>query len=386
MIPDAQYRIIVLGPGSAQFGPRFKRRVRRRIQDLGENVLSQVVITRRGGAEALGSRMPQVAVYFGGADHAEADVELVGELLARSTVVIPVVEDLDSFQGHMPAALHPINGVALGASEPMDGLCNLVLENLGLLRKSRRLFISYRRTDSSTEALQIKHELDARGYDVFLDTHSVPKGDDFQEILWHRLSDSDVVVLLDTPGFMESRWTQEELAQTSAMMIGLVQVVWPGHEPIDYTDLCERVRLDEDAFAPGTGGGLTTAALGKVAARVEAVRARSLAARHDNLVREFCDAAGRSSVRAAVQPGRFIKATLTSGRAVAAIPAVGVLDASRYHEASRRFEETDDYEEIFLLYDGRGLRPVWGAFLRWLDDHLPVKAVRITQVEERLAK
>ena len=110
----------------------------------------------------------------------------------------------------------------LSPDKRLDAITNLVLENLGLLRRTRRLFISYRRSNSSHEALQLRHELDARGYDVFLDTHSVPRGDDFQEVLWHRLADSDVVVMLDTPGFMTSRWTKEELAQAEAMTIGMI--------------------------------------------------------------------------------------------------------------------------------------------------------------------
>ena len=66
---------------------------------------------------------------------------------------------------------------------------------------------------------------------------------------------------------------------------------------------------------------------------------------------------------------------------MAAIPAVGVPDALRYHEASQRFAKGDDLpSQVFLIYDHRGLRPSWSSFLNWLDEFLPVKAVRITKV------
>ncbi|MET3414050.1 toll/interleukin-1 receptor domain-containing protein [Methylobacterium sp. 1030] len=386
MITAARYAVAILGPGAATHGPRLKRAIKKRLRELGENVLDHVDFPRRRDVADLGTKMPAVAVYFGGSDVPSDDDDVVKVLLARATVVIPVVQDLSVYGSQVPAELGRINGVAWDLSDPPDGLCNLVLENLGLLRKSRRLFISYRRTDSSAAALQLRHALEARGYDVFLDTHSVPKGDDFQEVLWHRLSDSDVVVLLDTAGFVESRWTKEELAQASAMTIGIVQVIWPGHEELPDIALSERLRLDPSNFAGETQDELVPAMVEAIAERVEALRARSLAARHDNLVREFCDAAERVLVAAVVQPERFITATLKSGDKVAAIPAVGVLDASRYHEATKRFHDDRDYAAIFLLYDGRGLRPAWGEFLRWLDEHLPVKAVRITQAEERLVE
>jgi hypothetical protein len=43
----------------------------------------------------------------------------------------------------------------------------------------------------------------------------VPCGVDFQSTLWHRMADSDVVILLDTPDFRTSHWTQRELSQAN---------------------------------------------------------------------------------------------------------------------------------------------------------------------------
>lgn len=40
--------------------------------------------------------------------------------------------------------------------------------------------------------------LSGRGFDVFLDTHDIRPGNPFQEMLFQRLADSDVVIMLDT--------------------------------------------------------------------------------------------------------------------------------------------------------------------------------------------
>src|SRR5262249_39620380 len=123
----------------------------------------------------------------------------------------------------------------------------------------------------------------------------------------------------------------------------------------------------------------------RISLAVEQLRARSLAARHNNLMREFCDAAAKAGASATVQPQRFATARLQDGRQIAAIPAVGVPDAVRYHEAAERFSAgTVGASEVFLLYDHRGLRPSWSEFLDWLDRFLPVKAVRITSVAQVL--
>ena len=105
-----------------------------------------------------------------------------------------------------------------------DRVASVLLEGLGLLRKSRRLFISYRRVETQGVAIQLYEQLDASGFDVFLDTHSLRPGEPFQEVVWHRLADTDVVVLLDSPGFLASRWTEEELARANSTNLQILQL------------------------------------------------------------------------------------------------------------------------------------------------------------------
>lgn len=379
-----RYCIGIIGSGADEYRSRLQQCLRKRLRDLGKDLSTAVEFCDSDSVLKRDPKTPIVSVYFGNSSPpSDTDLRAVQSLRETVSVVIPAVPDLSKFHAAIPTALCDLNGISLSSDHSMDAIANLVLENLGLLRRMRRLFISYRHISSSHEAVQIRHELDARGYDVFLDSYSVPKGDVFQEVLWQRLADSDVAILLDTADFLDSRWTKEELAQAEAMTVGVVQVIWPGHAPAPYTDLCERIYLNRSDFK--RSGGLVKQALERVTAAVEHLRARSLAARHDNLVREFCDAAASIDVSAVVQPERFISAKLPTGKDIAAIPAVGVPDALRYHEASRRFAKASNPpSQILLIYDHRGLRPSWIDFLDWLDDFLPVKAVRITDVTRKL--
>jgi TIR domain len=68
----------------------------------------------------------------------------------------------------------------------------------------------------------------ARLFDVFLDTHGIAPAEDFQTMLWHRLCDSDVLVMLDTPNYFGSRWTSAEFGRALAKGIAVLRVGWPG--------------------------------------------------------------------------------------------------------------------------------------------------------------
>ncbi|HFQ4887586.1 TPA: toll/interleukin-1 receptor domain-containing protein, partial [Vibrio vulnificus] len=124
--------------------------------------------------------------------------------------IIPVVQNLEQFSNCIPEFLQPTNGYCLNGQDPeMKELATLMMECVGLLRRQRRVFVSYRRTESRDAALQMHDLLIEKGFDVFLDTHDIRPGEPFQDVLWHKLCDSDVLIMLDTPTYFESRWTRE---------------------------------------------------------------------------------------------------------------------------------------------------------------------------------
>ena len=375
------YQLVILGSEAARLRPHLVDAVEARLGEVGAGLGNALHVLDRSQVGRVDPIAPVVAVYLGNDTH--TDSAEVAELLAASVPVLPVVYDLEAYTAFVPSPLHPINGIALDEGSPdFTALVNLILENLSLLRRSRRLFLSYRRYESTQVAHQLRVAFDDQGYDAFLDTNSVPKGDEFQAVLWHRLLDSDVMVVLDTADFLGSEYTRLEIANASAMSVGILQVLWPGVVRAPHSTLAVPLQLTPSDFA---GDQLTETAVNRIAIETEALRARCLSARHTNLVREFCLEAARIGAKVSVQPERYVLTDLPDGRRLAALPAVGVPDARHYHEAKDRFAVAGvDADEVVLIYDHRGMLPQWMTFLDWLDDFLPVRGMRVTDTAMRL--
>ena len=336
-------------------------------------------------------RAPFVGVYFGKYGFDDADELLLDDLRLDSVVVIPVVHSLVNFNQQVPPALESVNGLELDDLDvSLERVCAIVLQQFRLLRKQRRLFISYRRSDSTPVASQLYAALDARGFDVFLDTNGVPPGQDFQDVLWHRLADSDVVVLLDTEGFSESRWTQEELAKANTTNIQILHLLWPERpERADSAfSLFRRMATEEFVGENADASGLLMEeSVRRITIEVEGLRARAIAARHRFLVDSFCDAARAIGLQPSVQTDR--KILVEGGRhRVVAVPLVGIPTAEELHDEVVGFPESEltDEDRFWAIFDERGLLPRTLDHLTWLSPRLPISAVPVFEVVSRLGE
>ena len=142
--------------------------------------------------------------------------------------VIPVV-DTATLAGSLPRAVRRFNAFqqTLWGSGWHEGLIDEVLSHAWLRRRERRVFISYKRTDSEPIANQLHDALTRRGYTAFLDDVSIPKGLDFQAELNWWLNDADLLLVLLSPNFEESPWCMEEIAFAQGRAVPLVVVEWP---------------------------------------------------------------------------------------------------------------------------------------------------------------
>jgi len=386
-----KYQLILIGNNNdlrVSIIDTFKKRV----QNLGldENALS--ILDEKTFGSEYKRNAPTTALYFGGDNTSFPDLSILNDLLSSSSFVLPVVNNLAYFTSLVPKQLHPINGFELQSERQVESLVGNILECLGLLRLARRLFISYKRNESRSVAIQLFEQLEQAGFDVFLDTHSVRPGDTFQDELWHRLVDTDVVVLLNTPGFLESEWTTEEVAKASAMSIGILQLVWPGHSPERMSELSQLFYLKEADFEDKVFSGakihLMDSANTKIIEQVESLRARSLAARQDNIISEFLSTAKSLNVAANLQPEKFITVETTDGKEMVLIPTIGVPHAFTYNQSEELIKRIREHKspKVFLLYDHRNIREKWLNHLTWLDGYLPVSSLKITEIEKWLRK
>ena len=329
----------------------------------------------------LSDRNPKaatVALYFGGDPTIDADV--VDQLERAKVPIVPVVDKGASVTAVVPAEIAHTNACLVDAKDTtLEALASVTLEVLGLLHMQRRIFISYRRSDAREAALQLHDELSSRGFDVFLDTHDIRPAQAFQEMLWHRLSDCDVTIMLDTQDYFGSKWTPQELGRSQALGIQILRVVWPNHSGSRHLSLSDTVTLsDADLDASGR---LQPALLPTIAKRAEALRSRSIATRHLDLVGRLKSEVTRIGGRfEGIGAHRSVSLTLPLGRQLEAYPMVGVPTAEMLNDIQEKAGKAGHGRFPCLVYNHIGIRPAWIEHLRWLDEQ--IASVRTLKVSD----
>ncbi|MFM2597712.1 toll/interleukin-1 receptor domain-containing protein [Vibrio fortis] len=325
------------------------------------------------------------AVYFGGSS--QVDIETAQSIYNESVPIIPVVSNLELFSSHIPEFLQPTNGYCLNGQDPdMKELAALMMECVGLLRRQRRVFVSYRRTESRDVALQMYDVLTEKGFDVFLDTHDIRPGELFQDALWHKLCDSDVLIMLDTPTYFESRWTREEIGRARAKEIHVLRVVWPNHIPNKMADLSETIYLDDEDLENDSGP-LTNKIIDEIALRVESIRSRSIAARYMSItgrLRAEVERIGASFE--GVGAHRAIAIRLIDDRKLWLYPVVGIPTAETLNDIAMKAQSNASTEAPVLVYDDLGIRKAWCDHLQWLNENIKaVRGLKVTHAGWELA-
>ncbi len=379
------YQVIFLG-SSDERRANIRQSIAARVKDLGLDE-DAIAFFDPGSAGERNRSMPTVAIYLGLQTPTDA-TSLIRDLISESIVIVPVVASLTRVRDEIPPELWAVNALELGFDEVnVDRLASLVLEAFRLLRAERRIFISYRRDDSQPFANRLYDSLDAHGFDVFIDVRSVPPAVDFQFELWHRMSDADVVVLIDTPGFHTGRWTTDELARANLMNIQILHLLWPGQAEDPASAFSYFVHLETTDFDGPVLRGETVRSdiLSRTCAEVERLRARAIAARQRYLIDNFCDAARDAGFTPAVQAEQWIALPHGDGRALAVVPTVGVPTSDRLDTIFKSISgRAQNHRDVWVIYDSRGMLSTWLAHLDWLDEHLPVRAVRMTNAPNLL--
>lgn len=324
------------------------------------------------------------AIYFGG-DPA-AHLKELDALQQDKIPVIPAVARGESPTVVLPGQIQALNACFVDVADAkLDALVAAAQECMGLLRRQRRVFISYRRNNSRELAMQLHDELSGAGFDVFLDTHDIRPGEIFQEMLWHRLADCDVVIMIDTPDYFGSKWTKQEFGRSLAQGIQVLRLVWPGHRGTRHLSLSDTISLIPANLTPGNR--LTPQVVTEVIDRTERLRSRSVAARHISLAGAFKVEVERiGGLVEGIGQHRAIFVTLPNGLKLQAYPVVGVPTAELLNDVHRAAEAADAARLPCLIYDHTGIRSAWIAHLDWLDERIKeVRGLRIFNAGWELA-
>ncbi|MDN3706281.1 toll/interleukin-1 receptor domain-containing protein [Myroides ceti] len=316
-------------------------------------------------------------------------LEILEKQKLDANIILPVYNK--SFTEEIPDFLSNQNGVTY--NDNLIKIKNIVLEGFELLRKNRKLFISYKRSESSNIAIQLYEFLERNNFDVFIDTHSINKGEEFQEELWHRMTDCDLILMLNTKEFLKSDWCKQELDKAHLKRIGIVHLLWPDCDFEDFSHLGYSKKLndkdfDKPLFSDLTKGRLKESALSEILNLVESSRARNLASRQDWLITDFTQAANDNNIEVNLQYSRYITQKLDNGKLKVFIPTVGIPQSINCHNSQKLIKQIEDkeIESITLIFDELSIRNYWLEHLDWLNEYLEIKTLKKSQFNTVFSK
>lgn len=381
-----KYQLLMLGSDTG-IRQTVASRILLKIKELGlDEEILKIVDSHSFDDEYLGNQ-PAFGIYFGDKVISPRELEITDKLIKDGTMILPIF--FNSFSAEIPKELSNQNGLHFCEHE-IDRIANVVLEAFELLRSSRKIFISYRRDESTSVAIQLYEALESYNYDVFLDTHAIGKGQPFQDELWHRMTDCDVIVLLNTKDFLESHWCKEEFAEAAAKQIGIVQLIWPDHHVLSmdatsylsYPIQTKPQDFIDEEFKNKDQSKLNKIFIEQILQEVESVRARNLAARQDNLITEFRNIAEKHGRNVTVQPEKFLTEDRPDGKRIVYIPTIGIPQSKSCQTAELKKEiyGKDDIS-IRLIYDDIRIRNEWLKHLDWLNENL-IKDIKTLKKQE----
>lgn len=364
------YHIGIMGVPPPQVLEALKETVLKSVAEFG--LSEEVALTISSDSFDPPQDHAAVIVYFGAAGAPDQSTKL-RKLMRDGVAVLPVVSSYANVTAEIPECLRPINAIDLLPTDAkQERIAAAALEVLGLLHRQRRIFLSYRRDESREVALQLFESLSAKHFDVFVDTHAVPFGVDFQEHLWHRLSDCDALVMLDTPTYFESKWTRMEFGKALAKDLIPVRLAWPGvpRHPRSISGLS--MQFTDADFEDAAKSRLTDATLERCGLIIEQARSKGLALRTVNMVSTLTLSAQRVGGHfLGLGPRRTVLIEVPDNHRVLFFPSVGVPTAEHLHLVTALEGQSDSRG---VVYDECGIAPGWQKHLDWIGTQ--IKAAR----------
>lgn len=211
------YQVILLG------SPFYEDELRAALKDNPYGV--QIV----DEPEVLNPMLPTLHLYYGSREE-DKSPWFPNDLkhLASRLEVLPVVKEASMFNRYIPVCLTSINAFILSDNTKVPSLVNHIYSHFGLIDATRKIFISYKQDETKAFAHQLFHELHRHRFLPFLDSYSIQPGLTFQEYLRHELSDSEIMVMLNSPHFKDSHFTMEEVTTAGELDVSILNVEFDG--------------------------------------------------------------------------------------------------------------------------------------------------------------
>jgi hypothetical protein len=205
-------------------------------------------------------------------------------------------------------------------------------------------------------------------------------------VLWHRLCDSDVLIMLDTPTYFQSRWTRSEVGRARAKEIHVLRVVWPDLDPNKLMEMSDTIYL-QSVDLTGADGPIAPSVADKIVLRAERLRSRSIASRYMSItgkLRAEVEHIGAQFI--GVGSHRAISIKLVNEQKIWAYPVVEIPTAELFNDIANKAIRADQQTAPIVVYDHVGISEDWIGHLKWLDSNIEVmKAVKVSEAGWQLA-
>lgn len=377
------YQLVILGNKKNDSDEIIKQLINK----LSELRISKNVIKRinSNSIDDLLTKSPTICLYFGNREKKDRDI--IDRLLSQNILILPLVSDIKKVPNEIPEKLTVINCFEYNSKDKIPEIVNLILEKFELLPQKRKIFISYKRSDSTKVALQLYSFLTENGFLPFLDSFSIRPMLNFQEELKNYMVDCDLILLLDTKNFFDSKWTVEEFNEANALSIGIVRLIWPDTDRSNYREsecgLFENIELKKENFSHANiniGGRLKKSTLNKIKTQIEMFRARSIQFRQSNLIGEISKYA-ISQNKTIIQLNNYLQ--IQENTDILIIPTIGIPNSESFNFARKFLTEPYNKKQLYLLYDNRNILKSWLNYLDWVNKYnIPIKTVKISNLEE----
>ena len=286
----------------------------------------------------------------------------------------PIAKKPEGFKTNFPQLLKSLNGFFLGETDfDIQALKNLILSYFGILEGNKKVFISYHREDLEGLAHNLFDQLIKKKYIPFLDSYSLEEGVDFQEYLRHELVDSDIIILLDTPGFNSSPYCMEEFNIANAENIPVLDIRFNIDERKNLHRFCDYKDFGLTLEQANSDGDLPN----EIITLMERSRANAFCIKRKFVLDEFnkrCNDFGLSII----EQGGFLRCDATHE---CFYPLTNIPDARKVFDIELLFKKTPLFSTYTkqVLYNGNYCRPDIEKHLEWLNNNLPIKVYNVTK-------
>jgi hypothetical protein len=135
------YQIALFSNGADSLLATLRATITRRITELGIDS-SHIAFLDDSTLASRDPKAPIVGAYLSPAP-SPPTLRSVADLFSAGTMIVPAVPDLYYLSSYVFDEIRKINGIAFSPDDPgLESIAAVPLEDLGLLRKARRPFIS----------------------------------------------------------------------------------------------------------------------------------------------------------------------------------------------------------------------------------------------------